>query len=191
MIVFSQTLLSVFGPGFAQAQTVMVILGSSMLIATLVGPVDVVLLMAGKSSWNLLNTMVAVVVNVVLNLILIPRYGISRSRGGLGREHPAEQPPSAGTDTGGSCSCIRSGGGPRSWPASAIGCFGVVAAVARGVIGDDLIGLIVSSLVATPIYLTLLWRARRSLHLSAFRDAFRREPALRDGTIEPAAGDDR
>ena len=40
-----------------------------MLVATLVGPVDMVLLMAGKSSWNLLNTIAAIVANVTLNLI--------------------------------------------------------------------------------------------------------------------------
>ena len=190
MIVFSQTLLSVFGPGFAQAQTVMVILGSSMLIATLVGPVDVVLLMAGKSSWNLLNTMVAVVVNVVLNLILIPRYGINGAAVAWAASILLNNLLPLG-QTWRFLQLHPFGRGSAIVAASAIGCFGVLASVAREVIGDDFLGLIVSSLVAMPIYLALLWRARRSMHLSAFRDAFRRTPAPADGAIEPTVGDDR
>ena len=46
-----------------------------MLVATAVGTVDIVLLMGGKSSWNLFNTVVALSSNIALNLILIPRYG--------------------------------------------------------------------------------------------------------------------
>ena len=46
-----------------------------MLVATAVGTVDMVLLMGGKSSWNLFNTVVALSSNIVLNLLLIPRYG--------------------------------------------------------------------------------------------------------------------
>ena len=77
MIVLAPSLLSFFGPAYQQADTVLVILGASMLVATLVGPVDIVLLMAGKSSWNLVNTIAAIVANVTLNLILIPRYGMT------------------------------------------------------------------------------------------------------------------
>ena len=46
-----------------------------MLVATAVGTVDMVLLMGGKSSWNLINTVVGLSANIILNLILIPRYG--------------------------------------------------------------------------------------------------------------------
>ena len=68
------------------------ILGGAMLVATAVGPVDIVLLMSGKSLWNLLNTAVAVTANIVLNLLLIPHLGITGAAIAWAVEHPAEQP---------------------------------------------------------------------------------------------------
>ncbi len=49
----------------------------AMLLSMALGPVDIVLLMGGKSSWNLINTIISLAVNIVLNLILIPRMGIT------------------------------------------------------------------------------------------------------------------
>ena len=96
MIVLAPSLLSFFGPAYQQADTVLVILGASMLVATLVGPVDMVLLMAGKSSWNLLNTIAAIVANVTLNLILIPRYGMTGAAVAWSASILVEQPLAAG-----------------------------------------------------------------------------------------------
>ena len=77
MIVMAPSLLAVFGERYPVAERVLMILGGAMLVATAVGPVDIVLLMSGKSLWNLLNTTVAVASNVVLNLLLIPHLGIT------------------------------------------------------------------------------------------------------------------
>ena len=110
----------------------MVILGSSMLVATLVGPVDVVLLMAGKSSWNLLNTMVAVVVNVVLNLILIPRYGINGAAVAWAASILLNNLLPLG-QTWRFMQLHPFGRGSVIVAASAIGCFGVLASVGREV----------------------------------------------------------
>jgi O-antigen/teichoic acid export membrane protein len=75
--VFAPVLLGLYGPGFGAAQTPLLILAVAGLVATGVGPVDVVLLMAGKSSWNLANTAVALTLNVVLNVLLIPHLGMT------------------------------------------------------------------------------------------------------------------
>jgi O-antigen/teichoic acid export membrane protein len=48
-----------------------------MLLATACGQVDMVLITTGRSSWSLYNGLMAVVVNVGLDLVLIPRYGIT------------------------------------------------------------------------------------------------------------------
>ena len=48
-----------------------------MLVATGVGTVDVVLLMGGRSSWNMIDTAIALVVGVVLNVVLIPPLGVT------------------------------------------------------------------------------------------------------------------
>lgn len=77
IVLFAPVLLSLFGSGFVEGEAALTIVCTATFIATAAGPVDVVLLMAGKSGWNLLNTLVALLVNVGLNLLLIPRLGIT------------------------------------------------------------------------------------------------------------------
>ena len=73
--LFAPTLLRVFGHGFKGGTGALEVLGATMLVATAVGTVDMVLLMGGKSSWNLINTVVGLTSNIALNFVLIPRYG--------------------------------------------------------------------------------------------------------------------
>ena len=61
LAIFGPALLGVFGPGFDQGATALAILSCAMLVNLGTGNVTVVLLMGGKSSWNLLNTAVALV----------------------------------------------------------------------------------------------------------------------------------
>ena len=75
MAVFAPVLVQVFGDGFGGGAIVLTILSLAMLASMACGPVDVVLLMGGRSWWSAGNTMVALTLNVVLNLILIPRTG--------------------------------------------------------------------------------------------------------------------
>jgi O-antigen/teichoic acid export membrane protein len=73
---FASELMGVFGAGYEVASDVVVILSLTMLLATACGPVDSVLLMAGRSWLSLRNSVVALAVNVGLNLVLIPLDGI-------------------------------------------------------------------------------------------------------------------
>ena len=73
---FATPLMGVFGEGYEVASDVVVILSLTMLVATACGPVDSVLLMAGRSWLSLRNSIVALVVNIALNVVLIPLYGI-------------------------------------------------------------------------------------------------------------------
>ena len=77
LAIFAPFLVSIFGREFLPGADPLLILALTMLVATACGPVDVVLLMAGKSSWNLGNTVIALVINVGLSLLLIPRLGIT------------------------------------------------------------------------------------------------------------------
>ena len=81
---FAPLLLRVFGPGFDTGATALAILCVAMLVSMATGPIDTVLLMAGKSGWNLANTAVALGLNVGLNLVLIPASG-SAARPSPGR----------------------------------------------------------------------------------------------------------
>jgi O-antigen/teichoic acid export membrane protein len=76
-VSFGPEIITVFGRSYQAGSTVMVILGVTMLLATGCGQVDMVLVTTGRSSWSLINGLLAVVVNVGLDVLLIPRYGIT------------------------------------------------------------------------------------------------------------------
>jgi O-antigen/teichoic acid export membrane protein len=76
-VIYGPEVLSIFGQSYRAGHLVMIILGLTMLVATACGQVDMVLITTGRSSWSLANGLTAVVVNVGLDLLLIPRYGIT------------------------------------------------------------------------------------------------------------------
>ncbi|MQA86950.1 MAG: oligosaccharide flippase family protein [Streptosporangiales bacterium] len=69
-------ILLVFGEGYSGGTVVMVILSLAMLVATGCGMVDTVLVMAGRTTWHLGNVLLALAVNVTLDFLLIPDYGV-------------------------------------------------------------------------------------------------------------------
>jgi O-antigen/teichoic acid export membrane protein len=69
--------LSLFGPGYDSGRPVVVILALAMLIGTAAGPVDIALLMLGRSTQSLANNMAALAANLALNLALIGPWGIT------------------------------------------------------------------------------------------------------------------
>jgi len=76
-MIYGPEVLAVFGRSYQAGNSVMLILGLAMLVATGCGQVDMVLITTGRSSWSLINGLLAVAVNVALDLALIPRYGIA------------------------------------------------------------------------------------------------------------------
>ncbi len=77
LAVFSPIFLSVFGIRYETGATALTIISLSMLVNTGLGNNAILLLMAGRSSWNLLISAFALSLNVVANLILIPRFGLT------------------------------------------------------------------------------------------------------------------
>jgi O-antigen/teichoic acid export membrane protein len=75
--IFAPLLVQVFGQGFSSGANALSVLAIAMLVSMATGPVTVVLLMGGKSSWNMTNAGAALTVNILLNVILIPRFGIT------------------------------------------------------------------------------------------------------------------
>jgi O-antigen/teichoic acid export membrane protein len=75
-VIYGPQLLVIFGHSYRAGDTVMIVLGLAMLLATACGQVDMVLNTTGRSSWSLANGLMAVTINVSLDLFLIPRYGI-------------------------------------------------------------------------------------------------------------------
>lgn len=74
--VASPLLAKLLGAHYSSAVPTMVIVTAAMLVASACGMVDVVLITMGRTTWNLWNTVVSLVVNIGIDLWLIPRIGI-------------------------------------------------------------------------------------------------------------------
>lgn len=79
---FAPYTLRLFGGGYEEGADVVLILSLTMLFATICGQVDTVLIMAGKTTWNLANIVTAMTVNIVADLLLIPWLGIGGAAAG-------------------------------------------------------------------------------------------------------------
>jgi O-antigen/teichoic acid export membrane protein len=74
-IAFAPTLLSLFGEEYRAAAPVLIILACASLLSNGCGVVDSILTMTGRTKWILGNVTLALVVNIALNLVLVPRIG--------------------------------------------------------------------------------------------------------------------
>ena len=77
LALHGRAVLNLFGEGFESGHTAMAIVSLSMLFVVSAGGVQSILLMAGRSSWQLGNKFSALIVAVALNLLLIPVWGIT------------------------------------------------------------------------------------------------------------------
>ena len=76
LAVFAEPVLSIFGPDFTAGATSLRVLAVAMAVATAAGAVQSVLLMAGRSSWQLADKTGALVLDLVLLALLVPQWGI-------------------------------------------------------------------------------------------------------------------
>ncbi|MGW0191204.1 oligosaccharide flippase family protein [Streptomyces sp. NPDC003362] len=73
---FPGTVLSLFGPEFAQGSHALVVLCVASAVNVGVGNAQTVLLMAGRSSWHLAVTGVAFAVQLTVGVLAVPRLGV-------------------------------------------------------------------------------------------------------------------
>jgi O-antigen/teichoic acid export membrane protein len=76
LIVMGPAVLQLFGPGFAEGYPVLVVLAATFLVATLGGMLQSILLMGGRSSWQVYEKSVVLAASVALNLWLVPTFGV-------------------------------------------------------------------------------------------------------------------
>jgi len=74
--IFSKEALTIFGKEFTAGNTALLILASSFLFNSLIGFAGQILGVMGRSKLILINSLGASILNIVLNYVLIPRYGI-------------------------------------------------------------------------------------------------------------------
>jgi len=173
LLAFGPALLEVFGRDFAGGEVVLVVLSATMLAATAVGPVDVVLLMGGGSGWNLANTVAALAVNLALNFALTPRWGLAGAAVAfaagilVNNLLPLAQvwwslglhPFGPGTAVAATLAAVS---------------FGLVGLAVRALAGPTVAGFAIYAVAGCGCYAILLWRFRHRLEWAALRGILRR-----------------
>lgn len=179
-------ILSVFGDGYSEGTSVVVILALAMLFATASGSVDTVLLMGGRSWLSLLNNLSALAINVVLNVLLIPQYGIVGAAVSWAVAIVVRNLlPMVQVRMGFGLS---PGGPAASWVAlSGLGCFGIPALALVAVGASSWVILGVETVIGTPAYLALLWWRRDALHLPLLGQTLRARARGRRGAAATTA----
>ncbi|SHH26768.1 flippase [Clostridium grantii] len=77
MIVFSKDLLGFFGEAYVYGYPVLFLLLIGNVFDALAGPVGALLNMTEYAKYNLINMVLLLVMNVILNFLLIPKYGVN------------------------------------------------------------------------------------------------------------------
>jgi O-antigen/teichoic acid export membrane protein len=76
MLFFSSDILQLFGQKYVSGAMCLALLSIAQLVNSAFGSSGFLIMMAGKSRINLANNFVAAILNIGLNVVLIPRYGI-------------------------------------------------------------------------------------------------------------------
>jgi len=77
LVLFGRSFLLLFGDGFVQAYAALVILSVMQLAAAAAGPTRLILVMTGNERIATIGLLVGTVLNIFLNFMLIPSFGIN------------------------------------------------------------------------------------------------------------------
>jgi O-antigen/teichoic acid export membrane protein len=191
MAVFAPFLLRVFGHEYVRGSAALVILSIGMLIFVGTGNNKIVLLMGGGSGWNLVITSTTLVVDVALNVLLIPVMGIEGAAVALTATILVDNVATT-LVVWRKLHVSPFGVG---YPVVVLGsllCFGALGAAVRVELGMTLKSFAGFALVSCLLYLGVLWRFRNVLRLSALKAAVRMRGGGRGGGWRgPSSGDGR
>jgi O-antigen/teichoic acid export membrane protein len=168
--IFPAVVLGIFGHRYAAGATSLVVLSLSMLINLGTGNVTVVLLMGGKSSWNVVNSLAALIVNVGLNVVLLPRIGILGAAIAWAAAIVVDN-VAAVIEVKCLLGLAPFGAGYVPVIAAAAGSFGAAAIGMRMLLGESLPALLCSGGIGLAIYVLVIYLARSRLRLVGLIDA--------------------
>ena len=185
--VFSGVVTQVFGGGYDEGAAVIRVLMLTMLFATATGLVDVMLEMAGKTRWTLANSLVALAANLVVNLALIPQYGVLGAAIAwavaivINNALPL-------TQLGFSLHLHPFGRATLTAMGLALACFAVVPALVLATTSHpaDLAVMVVSLAISVVLYVPALVFFRRPLSLDELRAIRSRRRARGEPSVTPA-----
>jgi O-antigen/teichoic acid export membrane protein len=168
VMLFAPVYLRFFGAGYTAGATVVVVLAGAMLVATGCGMVDMVLAMAGRTSWNLVNVLVALGVTIGLDTWLIPRYGALGASVGLASAMVANNLLPL-IQIGRVARLHPFGRGTRVAALLSLVAFGAVPWTVTALAGRGPAGLTLAVVLGVPVFAGGAWLLRGPLALSAFR----------------------
>tara|TARA_B100001250_G_scaffold235506_1_gene202302 strand:- start:1621 stop:3129 length:1509 start_codon:yes stop_codon:yes gene_type:complete len=76
LILFPTKVLLIFGPEYMTSSTVLILLTLAAFFQTIFGPAGPLLSMSGYTNIVFINSLIAFVLNFILNFILIPNFGL-------------------------------------------------------------------------------------------------------------------
>jgi O-antigen/teichoic acid export membrane protein len=164
VISLAPLLLRIFGSHYGGGESTAIIVTAAMLVASACGLVDVALLTVGKTVWNLANVAVGLVVNVTIDLVLLPRIGIKGAAIGwaaaivLCNVLPLWQINRRNQLHPVSAAWLRT-------MVYALSCFLVLPELGRAVHAGHSVGPLAGLLLGTAAYIAVMWRSRRALGL--------------------------
>jgi O-antigen/teichoic acid export membrane protein len=171
--VFPAVVLGIFGARYTAGAAALVVLSLAMLVNLGTGNVTVVLLMGGKSSWSALNAAAALVVNVGLNIVLLPHIGILGAAIAWGASIVVDN-VTAMIEIRWVLGLAPFGSGYLLVAATTVGCFGVTGIAARALLGETLPALSAALAVGLAAFAAVLYLARAPLRLTGISEVLRR-----------------
>jgi len=184
--------LSIFGEGYSQDESVSVVLlmALSMLFAVATGPADTLLLMSGRSTLSLINSLVALAVDIGLCLLLIPNMGIVGAALAWAISVTARCTLSV-IQVRWTMSIISFGPAAFVVAVANVLAFGVPLLVIGAFVDLSLLQLALIVVALLPVYAGLLWLGRRHLVLEVLRELLRgRRAGNRASTADESPGDE-
>ncbi len=166
LVVMGPAVLSLFGDGFRRGAFVVGLLGVVTMIAVSAGMLQSILLMGGRSTWQVYNKSIALALSLAGNLALVPHLGITGAA--------VTWALVVATDTAIAAYLVHWRMGVHLAPHRLVRAalvpvlvFGLGGVVLRLLLGTSILDLLVWLLVLGPIYLLVLWLLRERLDLVA------------------------
>jgi O-antigen/teichoic acid export membrane protein len=83
LVLYGREILSLWGRSYTEGLATLIVLCAGQLVNCATGPVGYMISMSGRTKISLANTSGVLVLNILLNILLIPRYGIMGSAAAL------------------------------------------------------------------------------------------------------------
>ena len=170
--IFPTVVLGIFGARYTAGSAALVIIALAMLVNTGTGNVTVVMLMGGKSSWNVVNTLIALCVNIGLNFILLPRIGIAGAAIAWAASIIVDN-LAALLEVWVLFGIAPLGRGYGLVVALASSCFGLIGLGVRVAFGQSVIAAALAMAIGLAVYAPAVYLSRRRLYLDGLYAALR------------------